>query len=243
MAMPVVVPAGVAVPSLVVRVVPGPAVAASGPVRVVRPSTLAVPAGPVRAGRPATRLAGGIRRSGAARVGDPDAPVPVRPVAGSVPPGPGRPGRAVPGRARAGRPDRPRGRRRRRLLEDREDGDRLLAGRTLLHGHDHAAAAGRRPGSGPAARGRSGGGLPGPARRDRPATPLRRLDLDHVRAAQVGVGGRLEPVRQRAAERLGQQLAGRHHGRQRGRRQRRHPEGDDQRCVAARRHARRSPET
>jgi hypothetical protein len=211
-----------------------------------------VRAGAVGAGRPATRVAGGVRRAGPCRVrggGGPDAfapvwpvwPVAVRPAAGPVA---RRPGRLVPDRALGGGADRPRGR---RLLQDRGAGrDLLLAGGAPLDGHDHAsgglrglAAVSCRPGPGPAAGGRLGGGA-GAAGRDGRASSPRRLDLDHVRAAQVG-RRRLQPARHRAAERLHQQLARRHHGRQRGPRQRRHPEGDDQRCSAARRHARRSP--
>lgn len=85
---------------------------------------------------------------------------------------------------------------------------------------------------------RLGLGLPGAA-----AGLLRRvlgrLHLDGAQGAQVG-DGRVERPGEWTVERLDQQLAAGQHGRERGRRKRRHPQGDDQCCLAARRHARRS---
>ena len=226
---------------LAVPVVPLPAPVAAGPALV---PPVVVPARALRAGRPCFRVAGGIRRPGPPGAGgrrEADALVPPRLVAGPAPAGSRRAGRLVARRAGVRRPDRVGERRRRRFLQDRAaDRDRLLAGRAPLDGHDHAATGGRGPGGRPTVRGRLGGRCRGAAAGRLPAAPPGRLDLDHARAAQVGSRW-LQPVRHRAAERLHQQLAGRHHGRQRRGRQGTHPEGDDQRCVATRRHARRSP--
>ena len=121
--------------------------------------------------------------------------------------------------------------------------DRLLARRAPLHGQDHAGATIVRRGAAVSLRGtrrRLGRGFPGAARGRLGATLARRLDLEHARPAEVG-DRRVDRTRHRIVERLHQRLAGRDHRRQRCRRKGCHPEGDNQGCVAARRHARRSP--
>jgi hypothetical protein len=130
---------------------------------------------------------------------------------------------------------------RRRVGGRSADDDGFLPRRPPLHGDDHTAvAAVRRLGGWRVAwrrRGRGGTGTAGgPLRR----FLLRRLDLDGAERAQVR-DRRVQSPRGRSTERLDQQLAAGDHRRGRGRRERRHRQGDDHRCVAARRHARRSP--
>jgi hypothetical protein len=235
-AVPVVIP----VPLVPVPVRVGPVAARPPPVVVL------VPAVPVGAERPATRLVVAARRPGPVRTGRRGRPGPavrVRLVAGPVSPVPARPCRLGPcrlGPCRLG-PCRLGSGRRGPRGGGRGDRDRFLPRRAALHGHHRAGTTTLRRGTTAAGApaGRLGRGGPGTAGRPHPTMP-RRLDLDDAGAAQVGHGW-VEPVGRRPVERLGQQLAGRHHRRQRRRRQRRHPQGDNHRCVAARRHARRSP--
>jgi hypothetical protein len=230
-AVPVVIP----VPLVPVPVRVGPVAARPPPVVVL------VPAVPVGAERPATRLVIAARRGLSGRGGEGVQgrrsacglwPVRCRPCRrGRAGSGPCRLGPCRLGSGRRG----PRG-------GGRGDRDRFLPRRAALHGHHRAGTTTLRRGStlrrgttaAGAPAGRLGRGGPGTAGRPHPTMP-RRLDLDDAGAAQVGHGW-VEPVGRRPVERLGQQLAGRHH-----RRQRRHPQGDNHRCVAARRHARRSP--
>jgi hypothetical protein len=140
-------------------------------------------------------------------------------------------------------PNRSRGRRRRRRAEHRLAGhDGAVPGGASLRGQDHASAVVHRLGGRWLAlwRRRLGGRGPGSARGPPGTLPLRRLDLDGAHRAQVGylrVGATWGP----AVERFDQQLTAGEHRRQRRCRQRRHRQGDNHRCSAARRHARRSP--
>jgi hypothetical protein len=141
-------------------------------------------------------------------------------------------------------PNRSRCRRRRRRAEHRLAGhDGAVPGGASLRGQDHASAAviHRLGGRWLALwRRRLGGRGPGSARGPPGTLPLRRLDLDGAHRAQVGylrVGATWGP----AVERFDQQLTAGEHRRQRRCRQRRHRQGDNHRCSAARRHARRSP--
>ena len=208
-------------------------------------------AGPAGAGRPGV----GVRRPGLAWTRDRRHPGPlarVGLVAVRPPPGPRRRAGLGPDRPWARRPDGP-GRRpghRRlgrgfaddgRLGRRRADHGRLPPCRAALDGRDHAGApavvrcrGAPLPGRGPRARRRCGRGGRGPLPGRLGAPPVRRLDLDDARPAQVGSGREVRLFRHRVGDRLRQQLAGRDHGGQRRRRQRRHPDGDDQRCVAAR---------
>jgi hypothetical protein len=102
---------------------------------------------------------------------------------------------------------------------------RSLARRVALHGHDHAALAAvasqggaLRLVRGPVARRRGGRRLLRAAAGPLGTSLPRRLDLDHVRPAQIGPC-RVELAGHRVTDRLRQQLAGRDHGRERGRRQ------------------------
>jgi hypothetical protein len=200
------------------------------------PAVVVVAAGAFGAGRPTAWLVAGIRRAGLVGLGGnghPDPRVMVRPWPGPALPGPGGPRSPRP-RA-LGRLQVRRSRRGRGPVEDgASDRSRLLPRRAPLHHHDHPATAGlrRRPAGRPVARRRAAVGGTGPAARPPDPPWFRRLDLDDLGGAQVG-DRRVEPARHRAAERLHQQLAGRHHRRQRRARQRRHAEGDDQRGAAA----------
>jgi hypothetical protein len=240
---PLTVVAAVApIPALAV-VVPAVAVPLGPPVTVVPvvpvplgPPVTVVAAVPVGAAWPVVRARVGVLRLLAAgSAGRNPGAIPVRLAdrRGAPGLGPRRLGLERPG---ARRVDRTGGGLRR--CEGRPaDPDGFLARRTALHGGDHAATVNRR-GDGLAAWRWRGRRVPGTAAAAPPALRLRRLDLDGVQRAEAG-DGRVEPVGDRAAERLDQQLAGGHHRRQRGRRQRRHRQGDDHRCTAARRHARR----
>jgi hypothetical protein len=205
------------------------------------------PARAVGAGRPATRLAVRVRRAGQDRSDDGPGRDPLggaRLVDGPAPPGPMRPGWLGVGSPRARGQHGPARGSRRVLVHGRPAArDRLLARRAPLHGHDHAGATVVSRGAAISLRGtrrRLGRGFPGAARGRLGATLARRLDLEHARPAEVG-DRRVDRTRHRIVERLHQQLAGRDHRRQRCRRKGCHPEGDNQGCVAARRHARRSP--
>jgi hypothetical protein len=111
--------------------------------------------------------------------------------------------------------------------------ERVLPGRARLRGQRHAAPAGR---LGLAARPRPGRAAPGGAGAPAGVLRLRGLDLDGGHRARLG-DRRVEQARDRAVERLHQQLAAGEHRRRRGRRQRGHRQGDNHRCIATRRHA------
>jgi hypothetical protein len=253
------VPVPVLVPPMPIPVRPALALVPSGVIRrrsipvlvppmpiPVRPALVLVPPRVVGAVRPVAWVLVRVHRSvrpGPVPAGTGRGGYPAGQVALAV--GPAPQGRLGPRWSRSWGPNRSRGRRRRRRRAERRraghDGD--LPGGASLRGQDHASATAihRLGGCWQAMwRRRCGGRGPGTARGPPGALPLRRLDLDGAHRAQVG-DLRVEATRDPAVERPDQQFTAGEHRRQRGRRQRRHPQGDNHRCVAARRHPRLSP--